>query len=431
MSQDNNKTTASACDNTSDASQSTILINQNVNKQVAVDNNSTATKTYSQTIQNAPKYLSNTHEYFPTKDQAIILPSMPEITVEEYIKGIASHVTPKNIVYAQKISNHRMCIFLNSKETVDQLLSNVNTITIHNIELPIRKLVTPAKKIIITGGSPVIPHIVIEKCLIENNIKIVSGVTFMRTNIKDPLFSHIQMFNRQFYANMIDEEKIPDTILVNYDDENYRLFLNINGTCYKCKQEGHIVKECPLNNRNMDQNDILVPTTLPLTITNDTPIINKPLEKIINKKRAITASTSSQSEADAVVDRQTISTVKPQLEKERTKSKKIKTKTKPNTPIEEQMNPLESIMNESPDQYILTYDQLKTYISETKGSKNINEVTSKYTLQKNQVIDMLRKLYPELKQRNIKGRFTKIIKFLEERSDASSPTSSSDEEEQT
>lgn len=88
-----------------------------------------------------------------------------------------------------------MCLFLKSKEDVDYLLQKRNYVKINEQTLPIRRLVTPATRIIITGGSPIIPHIEIEKLLIRNNITLVSGVTFMKTNIRSPEYQHIQTFN--------------------------------------------------------------------------------------------------------------------------------------------------------------------------------------------------------------------------------------------
>lgn len=391
------------------------------------ENNTTSQPlNYSQIAQIGPKYLSDTNEKFPKKDQAIIIPSHPEISIEEYIKAISQYITPRNIIYAHKISNNRTCIFLTSKLVVDNLLTQTQEIKINDHNLPIRKLITPAKRIIITGGSPIIPHVEIEKSLIAHQIKLVTGVTFMRTSIKTPEFQHIQTFNRQFYATLPDQSQIPETITVQYEEEVYRLFLAVSGTCYKCKKEGHLAKECPVN-ENLSQHtqqrkqpeettDMEVESESSEEGSDQEPSIeNRPANPTIEKlketdktKRPLTISTSSQSDT----------TIRPQHKKrdptkKKKKSKKIKTDKKTPVPIEEMLVPVQKEIQDNPTEYPLNYDQLKQYIKETKGCSNIKKLTSTYTPQFNLIIDMLTKLRPELQHRSIKARFTKICEILE------------------
>lgn len=413
MSNNNHNASTSASGIRSDV----LPLNKNM---VATGNIGAMPKSYSQTTKSGPKYLSNINESFPKKDQAVVLPSHPEITTEEYIKAISQLISPKNIIYAQKINNNRMCLFLKSKAIVESLIETTNSINIKEYSLPIRKLINPATRIIITGGSPIIPHIIIEKALIEHKIKLATGVTFMRTSIKTPEFTHIQSFNRQFFANIPEGDIIPETLTVTFEEETYRLFLNVSGTCYKCKQIGHVVKECPLNIRNEAQvpaqlveetteDNIIIPDTqeseemiventgINITIPETQPDIetvpvNRVVEKLVTK-RIVTTSSSSQSEAET--------------------SKKQNKKQKTSIPIEEMLSPLKPSIENNPNDFVLTYENLKKYITESKGCRNIRELTQKYTNDVNLMIDMLRKLYPELKQSSIKSRFTKITNILE------------------
>lgn len=426
----------SAFDNRSDE------LSQIEQEVVATDNigATIATKmTYSQSIQNRPKFLSKQNEVFPKKEQAIIIPSLNDISTEDYLKAVSEYITPQNIIYAQKISNNRMCIFLRSKEVVENLLQKTDSVKIRNQKIPIRKLVTPAKRIIISGGSPIIPHIEIEKLMIDNNFKLVSGVTFMRTGIRSPEFQHVQTFNRQFYTNLPDNAQFPETLTIKYEEETYRLFLTVSGTCYKCKQEGHIVKDCPLNTQRPQPimpepaNENLILQTEPLqqqipiqTETLQQPILRIDIDSAAGIKRSLNDETSSQSSSPVEeLNVPNIPIIRPEQKRKNT-NKKVKA----SKPIETLMQPIEKPMNESPTEYCLNYEQLKAFIFGTKGNSNISSLAQKYVLNPNLLIDTLSKLYPQLEHRSIKARFTKIINILANPQE-SNPVISSDDDEQT
>lgn len=441
------------------ASRGDEISNEKYNEVVPADIRGTTSRTYSQAT-NKTNYLSNPSEVFPKKDQAIIIPSKPEITTEQYIKAISEYVSPQNILYAQKISNHRMCIFLKSKNIVDTVMEKTDRITINEQFIPIRRLVTPAKKIIITGGSPIIPHVQIEKMLSENGIKLVSGITFMRSAIKSPEFSHIQSFNRQFYANMSQNPQIPETLTITYENETYRLFLNVSGICYKCRKEGHLVKECPLNMYNVGRSLILpneedatdgMVQTSQSSITHpqieefstlsqpfDIPMTSQPLadqvdeamefeileinqpSQINEKKRTKTNTTSSQSELYDT-ESSTIQTDNGTIKSVKKKRKKKKTVT--TTPIEDLLDPLKEAMLNDPTEYILDFETFKKYIIETKGSKNIKEITATYTANPDLMINLLQKLHPDADNPSVKARLTTLMKALENIQETSPPPS--------
>lgn len=411
---------------------------------VAVENNGATqnttinrSQTYSQIATSRPKYLSDQNQIFPKKDQAIIVPSHAEVNIEECVKAISEFILPQNILYAQKISNNRTCVFLKTKEIVDNLMEKTNSLQIKELNLPIRRLITPAKRVIITGGSPIIPHIEIEKILVENEIKLVTGVTFMRSGIKSPELQHIQTFNRQFYASIPDELQIPETLTITYDNETYRLFLTISGSCFKCRKEGHVVKECPLNqnttqlNRNDTQDEtpqVVEEELMEADITEST-LTHPGVERLRFKRpKTDSISSTSLSETEEPPLAKASPTLK-QIQVEKVKQKKLKTvEKKTPVPIEEMMEPLEEIIDSNPTEYPINFEQLKEYIAKTKGCSRIKELTKKYSPNLNIMVDMLRKLWPELKQKNIKARFTKIIQILESEDDAPYSNTSDDEQ---
>ncbi|KZC11070.1 hypothetical protein WN55_02618 [Dufourea novaeangliae] len=70
-------------------------------------------------------------ESFPTKDQAIILLAVDGITINEYACAVGSIIGPKALRYISRISNGRICIYLDKKETVPKLIEKHKYITIN------------------------------------------------------------------------------------------------------------------------------------------------------------------------------------------------------------------------------------------------------------------------------------------------------------
>jgi len=93
---------------------------------------------------------------------------------------------------------------------------------------------------------PNIPHEAIEHEFNKLNIVLRSNISFLRAGIQDANFSHILSFRPQLFISHEDVEKLPSSILINYDDTNYRIFiLDDSLTCFLCKTQGHIASNCP------------------------------------------------------------------------------------------------------------------------------------------------------------------------------------------
>lgn len=80
----------------------------------------------SQTNDN-PSYVSavkkTPHTPTPTKKQAIVMHAVEPLKLFDYVRALSQIVTPKNIIFASKISNQRICIYLASIQIVDNLVS--------------------------------------------------------------------------------------------------------------------------------------------------------------------------------------------------------------------------------------------------------------------------------------------------------------------
>ncbi|XP_060881578.1 uncharacterized protein LOC132953046 [Metopolophium dirhodum] len=114
----------------------------------------------------------------PKKEHAIVFDSIDNIPQIEYIIAISKLTPPKNIKFTSRITNNRFCIYLNDKNTVDFLVDNHPYIIINShTTIKIRRLINPAKRIIISHVSPDIPNEYIISHLEYHKIQILSPIT--------------------------------------------------------------------------------------------------------------------------------------------------------------------------------------------------------------------------------------------------------------
>lgn len=185
---------------------------------------------------------------FPKKEQAIIFPVIEGLQVKDYVIATGNVVDPKEILFASRISNNRICINFSSKLVVNNFIENHNGIQINDVFVPARKLILPAKRLILSNVSPCIPHTVIEDELRESGIKLVSPMSFIGAGIGLDKFRHICSFRRQVFVATDQAVEIPSSILITFEDEEYRVFLSDDKLrCFKCKEEGHIAANCTVS----------------------------------------------------------------------------------------------------------------------------------------------------------------------------------------
>ena len=84
-------------------------------------------------------------------------------SLQDYALSIENLIGPKSVRYISKISNNRICAYLDRKETVLHLTNLHKTITAYNNVLNLRPMLTPAQRIILSDVSPVILNSEFEK----------------------------------------------------------------------------------------------------------------------------------------------------------------------------------------------------------------------------------------------------------------------------
>ncbi|XP_063930367.1 uncharacterized protein LOC135142576 [Zophobas morio] len=100
-------------------------------------------------------------------------------------------------------------------------------------------------------------------------------------------YAGLHCCNRYMYVQPDDSIILPDSLVLKYDDTNYRVFLTYDDVCYKCKATGHYANECPnVTSPNQDPNpavsieesprkrqiddDVSSPKISPLDLSGDT-----------------------------------------------------------------------------------------------------------------------------------------------------------------
>lgn len=207
-----------------------------------------------------------TNNGFPKKDQAIIMESVDCIPLLDYANAIGILTGPTAIRFMSRISNARICIYLDSKKTATNLTDKYKHIQINNINIGIKPLLLPSQRIILSNVSPTIPHEAIEDIFKRNHVRITCKISFLRAGIQDPKFNHILSFRRQIFVNPEDVEKIPSSFVINHEETQYRIFTSPDMIkCFRCNEEGHISKQCQKADQEINTRPI-VPVTKEVNI---------------------------------------------------------------------------------------------------------------------------------------------------------------------
>jgi len=178
-------------------------------------------------------------------NQAIVMNSVDGIKQIQYIIALNKITIATNIISASRISNNRFCVFLKSQQITNDIINKHSAIYIDNIEIPIRKLINPSKRIILSNVYPAIPNNIIIEALVNLDVKITSPISALKAGFQLDQFAHITSFRRQLYINPDDFSKLPGSIAITSDNTTYRIFITDDTvTCFLCKKTGHVSSSC-------------------------------------------------------------------------------------------------------------------------------------------------------------------------------------------
>ena len=377
------------------------------------------------------------------REQGIVLDCIEGLNLTDYTCAIGDLVNKNNVLCASRISNNRICVYVATKELVNQTTANHEFITINEHKVNLRPLVSRNKRIIFSNVSPELPNYVLEKVLTELKINPASTITTLRAGINKEGYNHVLSFRRQIYVKPEDVEKIPETFRINFDNMDYYIFASTEVLkCFICKIEGHLARNCPntdiSNNRIIDsqkpeQNhtpeenmrDGNVPK---LHETIDTTLLDTPplqSQKTDNKRtRSVVSSNESQNE-------ETFNSTQTNTKKLTNPNKRNKNETENHRELIEantQNNSRrpeteENITEDETDKKLrnikdylnkgitlLNYDQFKNFLESSKGIRNPINIISQYTDNTEAFIKFLETdIYPNVRNTSIKKRCTTII----------------------
>ncbi|KAL4147803.1 hypothetical protein QTP88_002152 [Uroleucon formosanum] len=201
--------------------------------------NSSQTKSFAETTANS---------LTPKMNQAIVMNTLDGIKQIQYLIALSKITDATNIISASRISNNRFCVFLKNQQITNDIISKHSAIYIDNIEIPIRKLINPAKRIILSNVYPAIPDNYIIEALGALGVKITSPITALKAGFPLDQFAHIKSFRRQLYISHEDFSKLPGSIVIDLDNTSYRIFITDDiVTCFLCKKTGHVSSSCKTN----------------------------------------------------------------------------------------------------------------------------------------------------------------------------------------
>lgn len=96
-----------------------------------------------------------------------------------------------------------------------------------------RRLVTPAKRIILSNVNLCIPHDIQETEIQRIGYKLASPMNALRAGIPGEEFSHILSFRRQLYVFPNEAIELLNFVDINHEDISQRIFLIFDAvTCF-------------------------------------------------------------------------------------------------------------------------------------------------------------------------------------------------------
>lgn len=404
----------------------------------------------------------------PKRDQGLILDCVDGLNLTDYTCAIGEIIQPKNILYASRISNNRVCLYLTSKALVDSITEN-KSIQIGEAETTIRPLVSKQKRVVFSNVAPPIPNYLLEDALEKLDIKRTSSIFTLKANISKEGYEHILSSRRQAFIEPEDEIKLPELLKITYEDVTYFIYPTTDVLkCFTCKMEGHIAKNCPTSKKHQETIDNTSNSSNNTTSENSTapnisPLIDNSVSAIttdsnsskfqeVNKHRPTVgneslntsniscmppptkrAHSSSNSSCSYNLQEEKINTMKTYETRTKKSNKRLKTISRED--VSKQIEPIRILFTDSKNKYPLNFESTCEFLFISYNNSNILEDAAKFTTDIEGLLTMLTDIHDNSEIRNLKSRINRIIKRLknnpaiasQEMNDLSDDTSSIDD----
>lgn len=415
----------------------------------------------------ANKTRQNVHK-IPKKSQAIVLNSVDGIKIEDYVYAIGDKIGPTNIIYVSRISMNRVCIYLTEEEHVNELCNKYKKICVNDIEINIRPLITPAKRLILSNVSPTIPNSTIENEFRKAGLKLISTIHDLRAPLQNKNYAHVMSFRRQVFIQPEENLKIPESLIVTDDEDNtpFRIFINEESNqCEKCKRYGHNSEQCnPTNKPEQIQQDVQATNQQEVQATNQqenkdaskkmpnlqtqeiqqkkipqskyilrksTTTSENNFGEMINLNNFVTTSKKQTTKPKEIMEAPTPSTSTNKRppnsnsesndqsddnwqQTQETKGKKqIPKKIKQTqTPNENIKKIIQEHFEKCLEKYTVSSQQLTNILEESFKSQDPLQIIRENKIEPNEVIEIINNIYPVTQSQSTKNRLTRLIKKI-------------------
>lgn len=385
---------------------------------------------------------------FPKKQQAIILNVDETLKLSDYVIAVGNLVEAKNILFASRISNNRICIYLSTPQLVDTITQQPS-IKIKELDIGLRRLITPAKRLILSNVCPSIPHDVLENEILKLGYTTASPVSFLRAGIPGEEYAHVLSFRRQIYVLPNEDIELPPSIVITFENISYRIFISSDSiTCFVCKQIGHIAKQCPSQptdyivedgglhsvapsegNKEIENNTILT-DNVETTTNAETSLQQNATQENTAKRPPPSPTTSSISfnleNLENIPLTQTPTFAHPKDTRPNRHKKMKKSTSEEDISFSELMKPVESFVNDTSNSHILNFQQISSFLENAFGSSDPLSLAYTYTNDVLKLLKMLHSIYPQFQHRSIKSRCTRLQKRIRKQLNLDSTTNNTD-----
>lgn len=386
------------------------------------------------------------------REHAIILNVNENLIQDDYLEAIGNIIGPLNVKAISKMSNNRMCLFLSNVQHVENLVNTYETIKIKGLNISIRRLITPAKRLILSNVCPTIPQNLLEDYIKSLGYKTVSPMSFLRVGTSNPLYNHVISFRRQIYVMPDENIELPSSTLITHEDVSYRIFLTFDvPKCFLCSNAGHIASQCPQqtaqnNPPNTEQNTKENPkneNNVANNVTeantqvearentnpkdtetneydapnNDTDLISLndlnvcPNSTNARSKRAASPTTPIEIEEENENSQSEQQIEQPFIKPKNKKKKAKKSKSQEDPNIAALLTPARKHIEEKSPPYILSFDQLVHLFENLPGTEDKMSLIKSYSEDLEQLLIMIHNIHPLL-DGSMKSQNTKLQKRL-------------------
>ncbi|EFA12669.1 hypothetical protein TcasGA2_TC010692 [Tribolium castaneum] len=204
-------------------------------------------------------------------------------------------------------------------------------------------------------------------------------MSFLKAALNNEEYKHVLNFRRQVYVQPEDSFDLPSSLVLKYEDTNYRIFLNFDDVCFKCRQLGHFAQDCP----NVSHTDVGS---------------KRPPTDDISPIPDCVRSSDSHAEDDDDLD-----TPHPKKQKSCDSTESL-------TPTPELLQPIRELVKNA--QYPLSFSELIELMEKLVGENDILNLVSKYTDDIEGLLAMLFDIFPLVEHRSMQNRIKRTRKRI-------------------